>query len=410
MLPRALCQLSVLPLDGAWEVNYLTERDHAWLAALIAEYARGHGIRQSELKERLAEPLPVRAPKGKRRVVEHLLDRLCRAPLVAALPPREARQLVFSLAARQDRHRAAVLGEAAAVMHVDTLALEAALLADLESERRVGDLPPRLTPDALAQHTNLTIVESLLGRARELRIVAPDHTQTLVRYARSSGLLCVVEKPVVEKPVRAQGGPPSWPSSPSSPSSPPRLRISGPFSLFRQTRVYARALTSLVRRTLSAPDFDISADCQLSARGDPIRLCVRGGDPLPLSGVPVPAESSAERAFARDFPRLTRDWELVRDPEPVTTGSQLLFADFEIRHRAQRAPSCLVEVVGFWTRAYLVEKLARLNAAGIDRVLLCVDTARCCSAEELPESPQLLPFRRRVDAAAVIKRLEGCLG
>jgi len=396
LLPRALCQLSVLSLDGAWEVNYLTERDHVWIAALITEYARGHGLRQSELKERLAAPLPVRTPKGKRRLVEHLLDRLCRAPQVAALPPREARQLVFSLAARQSRQRAAVLGEAAAVMHVDAAALEAALFADLESERRVGELSPALTSAALAQHTNLTIVESLLGRARELRIVAPEHTQTLVRYARSSGLLCVVDKP-----VRAQGGPPS---------PPPRLRISGPFSLFRQTRVYGRALTSLVRRTLSAPDFEISADCQLSSRGDPVRLCVRAGDPLPLSAAPFPSESPAERAFARDFPRLTRDWELVRDPEPVTTSSQLLFADFEIRHRAERAPSWLVEVVGFWTRAYLIEKLARLNAAGIDRVLLCVDTARCCSAEELPQSLQLLPFRRRVDAAAVLKRLEAGLG
>lgn len=366
-----------------WAVNYLTERDHAWLEALVAEYTRYRGLRHSELKQRLAEPLPVRAPKGKRRIVEHVLDRLSRGPEVAQIPPREARQVVFSLAARQNQHRAAVLAEAAAALQLSTEALDAALFADLESERRVGELAPQLTPAALARHANLSIVESLLGRARELRIVAPEHTQALVRHARGAGLLCVVE---------------------TLPADRVRLHVSGPFSLFRQTRVYGRALTSLVRRTLGAQDYEISADCQLSARGDPITLGVRAGAPVAQLAEPPFSESFTERAFTRDFQRITRDWELVREPEPVTAGCQLVFADFELRR--QDAPRWLVEIVGFWTREYLIEKLARLRGAGLDRVLLCVDTKRGCGAGDLPESPQLLPFRRRVDAMAVLARIE----
>lgn len=384
LLPRALCQLSVLWVDGGWAVNYLTERDHPWLAVLIAEYARARGLRQGELRQRLAEPLPLRAPKGKRRVVEHALDRLSRGPQVSELPAREARQVLFTLAARQSRERAAVLSEAAAALHVVPDALDAALFADLESERRVGELSPDLQPATLARHANLILVESLLARARELRIVAPEHTQALVRHARGSGLLCVVETLAAGRI---------------------RIHVSGPFSLFRQTRVYARALTSLVRRTLAATDFEISADCQLSPRGDAVTLGVGAGAPLALTPEPGPCESFGERAFAREFQRLARDWELVRDPEPVPAGCQLVFADFELRRRGHSEPPWLIEIVGFWTREYLVEKLARLRAAGLGRMLVCVDTKRACDAGDLPADPQLLPFRRKVTAAAVLARL-----
>src|SRR5688572_13599145 len=125
LLPRALCQLSVLWVEGGWAVSYLTACDHEWLAVLLTEYTRARGLPQAELRQRLSEPLPVRAPKGKRRLVEHVLDRLSRGPQVSELPPREARQVLFTLAARQNRHcaavllRTAVLGEAAAKLHVE---------------------------------------------------------------------------------------------------------------------------------------------------------------------------------------------------------------------------------------------------------------------------------------------------
>ncbi|HEU5077526.1 MAG TPA: DUF790 family protein [Polyangiaceae bacterium] len=376
------------PVDGAWGVNYLRERDHAWLALLMGEYTRCCGLRQSELKQRLAEPLPVWAPKSKRAIAEHVLDRLTRGAQVSQLPPREARQVVFSLAARQGRQRAAVLSDAAAALHVDPSALDAALFADLTSERRVGELSPLLTPAALAEQANLSVVESLFARALELRILAPQHTGPLVRHARRSGLLCSVE---------------------TLPAGGVQLHVSGPFSLFRLTRVYGRALASLVRRTLGAPGYEMSADCQLSPRGDPVTLTVRAGDPIAPGADPVHTETVAERAFAREFLRVARDWELVRDPEPVAAGCQLVFADFELWRREREAPHWLVEIVGFWTRDYLSEKLARLSSAGLDHVLLCVDMQRGCDDTErgaaLPESAQVLPYRRKVDVRALLDRL-----
>lgn len=385
-------------VDDGYVVNYLGEKDHAWLKALLEEYARFQGLRQRDLKQRLTEPLPVRAPRVKQRVAQHLLDKRCRVPVSVALPPREARQVLFSLAARPGfcrtpgasaGDRAAVLDEAAARLRVSPLALDAALFADLESERRVLEVSPTLTPASLAEQANLAIALSLLARARSVSISLPGQSQSqshaLVRYARRSGLLCLVES------LLALGV---------------RLDISGPFALFRQTRVYARALTSLAERVLATDCFEISAECQLTARGDAITVSVHAGDPIARTRDPVPSETPAGRHFARDFPRLASNWELVRDPEPRAFGPELVFADFELWRHAQPECRWLVEIVGFWTHEYLMHKLARLRSAGLDRLILCVDAKRSCCPEALPEHPLIVPYRRRVDPMAVLARIE----
>ena len=176
--------------------------------------------------------------------------------------------------------------------------------------------------------------------------------------------------------------------------------------MFRRTRVYARALTSLAQRVLGTDCFEISAECQLTPRGDAITVAVHAGDPIARSRNPAPIETAAERNFARDFHRLAPNWELRRDPDPLRFGSELVFADFELWRRAQPECRWLVEVVGFWTHAYLVHKLARLRAAGLDRLILCVDSTRGCCQEVLPENPLIVPYRRRVDAKAVLARIE----
>lgn len=404
LLPRALCQLSLEWVGGAYVVKYLGERDHVWLSALLGEYARFQGLRQTDLKQRLAEPLPVRAPRVKQRIAQHLLDKLSRVPLAVALPPREARQVLFSLAARRSfcrtssalgEARAAVINEAATEVQISPLALEAALFADLESERRVLEIPSALTPAALAEQANLAIALSLLARARSVSITLPGHAHShsqpepepvaLVRYARRSGLLCQVE------PLGALGV---------------RLHISGPFALFRQTRVYARALTLLAERVLGSEAFEISAECRLAARGDAVTVGIHAGDPIARTRDLVPTETAVERHLARDFRRLAPNWELLRDPSPLTLGPELVFADFELWQSEAPERHWWVEVVGFWTEEYLLRKLARLRAAGFERFILCVDSQRGCCPATLPENPRIVPYRRRVDAKALLARLE----
>ena len=98
---------------------------------------------------------------------------------------------------------------------------------------------------------------------------------------------------------------------------------------------------------------------------------------------------------------------LDREPEPVAAGPTLIFPDFLRPHRLLPERWLLVEIAGFRTPEYLQNKLARLREAGVNRLLLCIDEARGCAREQLPPGMPVLSFKRRVDAAAVLRVAEG---
>ena len=62
----------------------------------------------------------------------------------------------------------------------------------------------------------------------------------------------------------------------------------------------------------------------------------------------------------------------------------------------------LLEVVGFSTAEHLTYKLERYAAAKV-AVVLCVDVER---RAEVLDDPRVIPFKKRVDAAALVRLLE----
>jgi predicted nuclease of restriction endonuclease-like RecB superfamily len=208
--------------------------------------------------------------------------------------------------------------------------------------------------------------------------------RAVVRHAKLLGLLCKVER-------RDSDG--------------IQLELSGPFALFRHTRMYARALASLVPRLAWCNTYRLQAECVLSAESEVARLTIGAGDPVLYGKRLADFDSKLEERFARSFARLTSHWEVLREPTAFTAGGSLVFPDFELRHRLTGA-SWLLEIVGYWTAEYLERKLAALREARIENLILCIDDARSCGEEEMPESAKVLRFRRSVDARAVLALLE----
>jgi predicted nuclease of restriction endonuclease-like RecB superfamily len=129
-------------------------------------------------------------------------------------------------------------------------------------------------------------------------------------------------------------------------------------------------------------------------------------DPLPAR---TPSSSSTTRLEARfvlELGKLTSEWDVVADPEAVGQGGNLFFPDLELLHRAQNRRFFL-EIVGFSTRDFLEKKRARLAEAGLSNYLLCVDTERECGTETMRDTdPNVLGYRRRIDAAKVLALIE----
>jgi predicted nuclease of restriction endonuclease-like RecB superfamily len=305
-----------------------------------------------------------------------------------------------------DGSRTAVLSRVASETNISPEELEGSLFADLRGERRVPPLPRGLSPSALALKANLALVSSLLRRASSIHIVAFGNTHALIRHARVLGLICKVE------PVRGETGkrPATRVDLPAerAPTTPDPidgavLGISGPLALFHHTEVYGRALASLVPRVAWCNRFELTAQCALGVGQHLSTFVLGSGDPIAVGEELARHDSRVEERFDKDFRRAAPSWDIVREPKPVDIGGALVFPDFELVHRHRPDRRWLLEIVGFWTADYLAEKLRRLKAAAIPRLILCVDERRRCHDKEMPEDAQVVWYRTRIDPAAVLR-------
>jgi predicted nuclease of restriction endonuclease-like RecB superfamily len=390
LLPQALLAVSTRVEGDRIVPHYLTVHDEPWLRSLIDECAHFVGRKRTELYERLREPLATRAPKAKLRIAIHVLDALCRERTVSALPPKEARAAVFREAAATRAPRDAVVSRVAELFGVTAGEMESALFADLRGERRVAELPKNVSPTRIATDANLAIVSSLVRRAAHVRIAVWGNSRALVRQARLMGLICHLSSAEPRATSRAEL------------ADGVVLEVSGPFSLFRHTEVYGRALASLVPRMACCNAYELSAACALGRGRQLSTLVVRSGDPIGTGRELARQDSRLEAKFERDFRRATPDWEVLREPRPVASQGALIFPDFELVHRRDKSRRWLLEIVGFWTQKYLTDKLERLRAAGIDRLVLCIDQNRHCAEDELPLDARIVRYKTRIDPQAVL--------
>jgi predicted nuclease of restriction endonuclease-like RecB superfamily len=374
-------------------LHYLTPRDEPWLRVLLDECARFAGKRAAELHERLQEPLPKSAPRHKLRLAARVLERLLPESPARDPSPREVRFRVFRAARDEYATRRQVFERVARELRAEVDRIEDGLFADLASQRRVAALPQDLSPSRLALLTNQALVLAYLKRAERVRIRAWGSTHALVRHAHRLGLICVVSRAASLGPGPADALPGVV------------LEISGPFALFHKTEVYGRSLSSLLPRALRCQHFELEADCVLGHGAEPSILYVSPYDPIyPARELPS-FDSRVAARFARDFVELAPDWHIVREPEPIDADGTLIFSDFELVHRHEPERRCFLEIVGFWTPAYLRAKLAKIAAAKLAQVILCVDESRRCSDDDLPENASVLRYKTRVDVAAVLALL-----
>jgi uncharacterized protein len=364
--------------------HYLGEHDHPWLRVLLEEHERFMGRPQRELEARLRDPLPCESPPRKLRLAIKVLGRLCPRSRKSAVLPRRARAHVFGEAARTSAPPQAVWTAVATSLGVSVEDLQESLFADLPGERIVAAPAQPLSAVELALRCNLAVVQEMLFCATVVRVEVEGNTRVLVRHAKWRGLICAVAE------------------RPSSAST--TVEISGPFALFRNTRLYGRALGELVPLLVWCPRFRLQAECVFQGRR--LTLQLGAGDPIFPSSAPRRYDSLLEERFAREFRRLAPAWDVIREPEPIMTASTLIFPDFALQHRSDPTRRWLLEIVGFWTPDYVARKLALYRSACLPRLILCIDEDRNCAETDLPSGARVVRYRRRVEPAAVLRAIE----
>lgn len=365
--------------------GYLTQADHVWLDELLGECERFVGKRRVELEERLKEPLAVPAPSDRLKVAGRVLLREYQDRTASPVPPIAIREVLFGARAREATREAA-LALASKQLGLQPSEVAEHLFADLPSERRLAPLTEPLSATELALQANHAIVAALLKKATIVHIDAEGDVRSLISAVKLRGLLCTAEPRGGGKSVV--------------------LSISGPYALFRHTLVYGRALASLVPRVARCQRFELRAVCALSNERSLVEFVVRSGDPVVPACPSKAYDSKLEERFAKDFGKLALDWEIIREPEAAAVPGGWIFPDFLLRHRRDPERRALLEIVGFWTPEYLRHKLDTLRQANLGRIILCIDAARNCADEDLPEQADVVRYKRRVPAARVLKLLE----
>lgn len=381
MLPHRLLRYEVL--GDTVEPSYLDGRHAPIVRALVERYAALEGRTHAELEEAIdAAPELASADRrlvaGLRRVVEEstTLD------VVSPRPPSEIRSVAFALAeAMRGDGTEAVLRAAELQLEIPAGSAAAHLYADLLPSRRVR-LASALPPVAeIISRYNFRLVQGLVTRADRIRVIAPGGGRAAYRLAKLNGLIVEATR---------EGGDLA-------------LQITGPFALFRETRRYGRALASFLPACTLAPTFRVEARLVVGRRRAFLQV-TEADRVLSPHGEPRRFDSLAEEHLHHDFLALASQWCIERETEVVPLGRTVFFPDFTFWPREEPGFRVFLEIVGFWTRDYLLRKQAMLRALGPRRGILCVDERLSCDREPSPHT--VIRFSRRVPAGGVLEALD----
>ncbi len=348
--------LRVSRAGGGFHPQFV-DADRRELAARVLGVFQGHvDHTQAELDDAL-QSLEREADDFKLvRGFAKLLDREARFEVRAPVDPHRAREAAFAaseavgVVTAEDRERA--LERAAGRFDADTDAEAVAdsLYADLEDRQVLAAVDPRWDPDELVAQYNLSLGQTALFDATEVRVRSSD-PKALVSAVKRLRLMYEVRKTDAGREVV----------------------VTGPDALFRATRRYGTRFARLLRTVAKADDWRLEAT--VDDRGTERTMTLTDAD-VSVPGVEpvtdVSYDSGVEAEFATRFESLDLDWDLVREPEPLEAGASVAIPDFafDYRHADFRV---FFEIMGFWTPEYVEKKLAQLDAIDDVELLVAVD-------------------------------------
>jgi hypothetical protein len=285
--------------------------------------------------------------------------------------------------ALNDEERRARLKTVSAELGVD---VERFMYSDLDIERVIVKAPG-VDPRSLLAEYNREELEGLLLRSYSVTLEVSDNWKELLRSVKSLGLMYLAR------------------------SRPLQVDVYGPVSLVKMTERYGRLVARLVPVLLRSSAWALRAQVAVGRGRRLIVVEVRDGDaemPREQRREAQAFDSSVEEDLYRKLALLAKDngWEVLREPEPlVTADGEIMIPDFGVRVGGSRA---YIEVVGFWTREYVNNKLRKLSGLK-ERVLLVVNETLGVDAFRLT-GHDVVTYRERINVAPIYEWLKRTLG
>jgi len=346
------------------------------LAARIIGCYQGHvGERRADLEAALTDierdSEDFKLVRGFAKLVDREATYESRAPIEPARARRAAFAAGEAVGVVTEAERADALARAAERLETDPGAVEASLYADREERQILADVDVRWTPETLVEQYNLSLAQTALFDATEVRVRSSDPKRVVSAVKRLRLLYEVRRLPESERRVVGE--------------TDREVVVTGPDALFRRSRRYGTRFARLLRTVAKSAEWRLEAT--VDDRGTERELSLATGD-VTVPGVDPVAEvtfdSGVEADIAARFSSLDLDWTLVREPDPVPAGEHVVIPDFafDYDHGEFRV---YFEIMGFWTPEYVEKKLSRLADVEDVEMLVAVDESLGLG-EDAPES------------------------
>jgi predicted nuclease of restriction endonuclease-like RecB superfamily len=250
------------------------------------------------------------------------------------------------------------------------------------------------TPEALISRYNVAQVQGVLYSAKDLSVHLGEEADArlVFHYVKLLGLIYHLE------PTK-QGY---------------RLLLDGPLSLFSGTRKYGLRLAKFLPGLLLTSPWKLRANVSWKGREAILELDSKASDLVShYKGPADTGEGDVREAFRRAWDRAkdTGGWELEPGTGilPLPQLKTALVPDYALRN-ADTGEKVHLEILGFWSEQYLMERAALLREAAKQehRVLIAAPESLSTSPETLSAATQgeVIPFKNRLDAKSVLAALK----
>ncbi len=318
-----------------------------------------------------------------------LLDRRSAFKCSSQTNPVELRREIFQAAgktgpATNPKRRRTIIENLASEMQISRNELEESMYADLENELTLQHFSV-IEPQELLEKYNLSLAQTLLFDATELKFTVSGNWQNIFFKAKRLGLIYDAYK-----------------------SNEFWVKVDGPASLFKLTRRYGTAIAKLLPTIIKSPKWTIEAKILWKFTNTIYNFKLESWKHNNLFGPQQETEafdSSIEENFANRFQALNSEWKLKREPEPIIADQHVFIPDFSFEREKIKL---YMEVVGFWTKEYLMRKITKLKKID-ERILVTVDETLACERLTKLEKQQnldIIYYRKKIPLPPILQYLQ----
>ncbi|MFP3242504.1 DUF790 family protein [Caldisphaera sp.] len=306
------------------------------------------------------------------KLVEGLSILLLRKSIIenkSPIDPRIIRSRVYSYGPIvDDLEKEKILKKVKEEIGVDPLKY---IFADLEEEMVIKKVP-KLDPDNIIREYNFELLQTALMKTLKVDVYISDKWKELLFTAKRLGLMY------------------------DAYNDPFRIEFYGPASMLRLTERYGRSISMLLPQIVSNRVWKIKAEFVGKYNRTYILDTKNDDAEFPLEGIQkeVTFDSSIEKDFYSKMKIIAKDWEIIREPQPLIVNNAVFIPDFML---SKNNINIYVEIVGFWTKEYLRRKSEKVREIKLPLILIIDESL----GYDDFNSENVIKFKKTINIAAV---------